>query len=157
MKAHELNAGRNRRPLRAGRGISAGRGKTAGRGTKGQKARTGKKLRPGFEGGQNPLSARLPKLPGFVSHRIKPQTVTLNTIAKLSNKQINSRILESAGLIDSRFYPTRLVATGKLTNPKSIELQGASVAAIAAVEAAGGSFKLVSLERKTSKKMKLDK
>lgn len=61
---------------RVGRGISAGQGKTAGRGTKGQKSRTGKKIKIGFEGGQNPLKHRIPKVRGFKSISKK----TLNVI-----------------------------------------------------------------------------
>ena len=65
LKLHHLRPapGSKKSKIRVGRGESGKRGKTAGRGTKGLKARG--KLRPGFEGGQTPLSMRLPKLPGF--------------------------------------------------------------------------------------------
>ena len=71
MKYNELSpvAGKSRK--RVGRGIAAGQGKTAGRGTKGQGARTGSSKRPGFEGGQNPLMQRLPKLAGFKSKAVR--------------------------------------------------------------------------------------
>ena len=75
MKYHELQVNSNRDARRVGRGISAGQGKTAGRGTKGQRSRTGSGRRPGFEGGQNPLMQRLPKLPGFRSIRVKAENV----------------------------------------------------------------------------------
>ncbi len=69
MKFNELNMTAKKSKKRVGRGIAAGHGKTAGRGTKGQNARTGG-VRPGFEGGQNPLMQRFPKLRGFtISHR----------------------------------------------------------------------------------------
>lgn len=61
---------------RVGRGIAAGGGKTAGRGTKGQNSRTGKDLPRRFEGGQTPLTQRLPKLNGFRS--IHPKAITVN-------------------------------------------------------------------------------
>jgi large subunit ribosomal protein L15 len=75
MKYNELQLGRDRKSKRLGRGISAGGGKTAGRGTKGQGARTGSKAKPGFAGGSNPLMQKLPKLPGFHSHKVKAETV----------------------------------------------------------------------------------
>jgi len=69
---------------RVGRGISAGQGKTAGRGTKGQKARTGanSNIPRTFEGGQTPMSQRLPKLKGFTSHRVKPLTLNVIRLAE---------------------------------------------------------------------------
>jgi len=69
MKYNELNISKDKNARRVGRGISAGRGKTAGRGTKGQKARAGSRRKPGFEGGQNPLMNRIPKLRGFKQFR----------------------------------------------------------------------------------------
>jgi len=66
---------------RVGRGIAAGQGKTAGRGTKGQKSRSGYNLPKRFEGGQTPISMRLPKLPGFTSHKRKPIVVSLDQIS----------------------------------------------------------------------------
>ena len=75
MKYHELTTTKNKKINRVGRGIAAGQGKTAGRGTKGQGARTGSSKKPGFAGGSNPLMQKLPKLPGFKSHRPKVETV----------------------------------------------------------------------------------
>ena len=65
LKLHHLQPapGSKKDLIRVGRGEGGRRGKTAGRGTKGLKARN--TLRPGFEGGQTPLSMRIPKLPGF--------------------------------------------------------------------------------------------
>ena len=84
MKFNELELTSNRSSRRVGRGIAAGQGKTAGRGTKGQKARTGNGRRPGFEGGQNPLVQRLPKLPGFRSNRTKPENINTTQLNKLN-------------------------------------------------------------------------
>lgn len=67
---------------RVGRGLSAGQGKTAGRGTKGQKSRSGFNIPKRFEGGQTPLSMRLPKLPGFTSHHKKAEVLSLDIISK---------------------------------------------------------------------------
>lgn len=63
MRLHDLKPaeGARRERKRVGRGIGSGHGKTSGRGQKGQKARSGGGVRPGFEGGQMPLTRRLPK------------------------------------------------------------------------------------------------
>lgn len=92
---------KDKKHKRIGRGISAGGGKTAGRGTKGQKARAGYDLPNRFEGGQTPLSLRLPKLPGFKSHRAKPEIITLDQLsAKFkSGDEINLAKLIEASLV----------------------------------------------------------
>ena len=76
MKYNELTLTADKQPRRVGRGISAGQGKTAGRGTKGQRSRAGSSKKPGFEGGQNPLKSRIPKLRGFKQFREQPITIT---------------------------------------------------------------------------------
>jgi len=78
----ELESTRTKTKKRLGRGISAGQGKTAGRGTKGQKARSGHNIPRRYEGGQTPLSMRLPKLPGFRSSKPKAVVVSLDTISE---------------------------------------------------------------------------
>jgi len=67
---------------RVGRGQGSGWGKTATRGTKGQKSRTGFKNKRGFEGGQQPLQKRLPKI-GFSSRVIKPYSINVEKVAKV--------------------------------------------------------------------------
>jgi len=68
---------------RVGRGQGSGMGKTATRGTKGQKSRTGFKNKRGFEGGQQPLQKRLPKI-GFSSRVIKPYTINVDKVTKVA-------------------------------------------------------------------------
>lgn len=67
---------------RIGRGISAGQGKTSGRGTKGQKSRSGHNIPKRFEGGQTPISLRLPKLSGFKRKKNSNELITLDQISK---------------------------------------------------------------------------
>ena len=67
---------------RPGRGISSGQGKTAGRGTKGQKSRSGHNIPKRHEGGQTPLSMRLPKLPGFKHQSQKVRLISLDQISE---------------------------------------------------------------------------
>ncbi len=145
MKYNELSVGSNRGPNRVGRGIAAGQGKTAGRGTKGQKARTGKKLRPGFEGGQNPLMQRLPKMPGFRSFRTKPATVYTDQLEAFGGKVVDNAVLAEAGIIPSAFGRVKLVVKGELTKKVQVKLQAASEAAIEAVQKAGGSFEQIAI------------
>jgi large subunit ribosomal protein L15 len=78
----ELVSVKSKTRKRIGRGLSAGQGKTAGRGTKGQKSRSGFNIPKKFEGGQTPLSMRLPVLPGFKSRKAKANIITLNEISK---------------------------------------------------------------------------
>lgn len=143
MRSHQLDTRSRKSARRKGRGISAGRGKTAGRGTKGQNSRTGGGVRPGFEGGQNPLIARLPKLPGFVSRRPRSATVTLADLDRLKAKTINNDALAAAGVIARPEQPAKVVASGQLKAAKSVSLQGASQAARAAIAKAGGKFTAV--------------
>lgn len=143
MKFHQLNTPRHKSKTRLGRGNSSGHGTTAGRGTKGQHARTGSRAKPGFEGGQNPLMQRLPKLRGFKSHRTPAETVYLSDLEALSAQAVTAESLAEAGLISSPYVSVKLLAKGSLAKKKTVKLPLASQSAIAAVEQAGGSFETV--------------
>lgn len=153
MKYHELNLTATKSPKRVGRGIAAGQGKTAGRGTKGQKSRTGSGRRPGFEGGQNPLVQRFPKLRGFTSHRTAAEVVYTGQLDKLGAK-VDNQTLADAGLVSSAFTFVKLVNTGSLTKKTTVRLQSASAGAIASLKKAGGTFEQIDRQArpKTSKK-----
>lgn len=140
MKYHELKITSYKTSKRSGRGISSGKGKTAGRGTKGQKARTGSKAKPGFAGGSNPLMKKLPKLPGFRSHRIPAETVYTGQLEQFGNKTVDAKTLAEAGLISSPYVQVKLVVKGELTKKVTVKLPAASETAIAAVQKADGSF-----------------
>ncbi len=139
MKFHELNVTSNRSSRRVGRGIAAGQGKTAGRGTKGQKSRTGNGRRPGFEGGQNPLMQRLPKLRGFRSNRVAMETVYTGKLDGLG-ANVDNFTLADAGLITSPYVRVKLVVKGDVTKKVTVKLQAASVTAVEALQKHGGSF-----------------
>lgn len=145
MKYHELSASTPKSAKRVGRGIAAGQGKTAGRGTKGQMSRTGAKKRPGFEGGQNPLAQRLPKLRGFTSKKPKAENVYTAQLDALAAKTVDTFALAEAGLVSSPFVRVKLLNKGDVTKKVTVQLQGASDAAIAAIQKAGGSFEKVGL------------
>lgn len=148
MKFHELDKEKKQSKVRVGRGISAGRGKTAGRGTKGQKARTGKKLRPGFEGGQNPLMSRIPKLKGFKSKRAKAQVVYTENLQLVSGKTIDNFTLTEAGLIASPYHAVKIITRGEVKKAFTVKVQGASKSALELIEKAGGSFESVDVPQR---------
>lgn len=157
MKFNELQTTRARKATRVGRGISAGKGKTAGRGTKGQRSRAGSGKKPGFEGGQNPIMQRLPKLPGFRSLRTPAETVYTGQLEAFAGKKVTTTVLAEAGLITNPYVVVKLIVQGELTKKVDVELQNASLRAIEAVEAAGGSFtKVDRLARPVTSKRKLE-
>lgn len=139
MKYNELNVSAKRASRRVGRGIAAGQGKTAGRGTKGQNSRTGNGRRPGFEGGQNPLMQRLPKLPGFTSKRPKAEVVYTGQLSDVG-ASVDNFTAYKAGLVSSPYVRVKLITKGDVTKKATVKLQAASESAIAAVQKAGGTF-----------------
>lgn len=156
MKFNELSVSSNRPARRVGRGIAAGQGKTAGRGTKGQGARTGSSRRPGFEGGQNPLMQRLPKLPGFRSNRTKAELVFTGQLDALA-PLVDNFTVASAGLVSSPYVRVKLVSRGDITKKVTVKLQAASETAIVAVQKAGGSFDKTDRVGRTAQEKKSDK
>ena len=146
MKLNQLSdrKGSHQARKRVGRGGGSGLGTTSGRGNKGQKSRSGVALM-GFEGGQMPLYRRLPKR-GFKNvFRKTYRVVNLGRLqvaidAKVVDaaKPVTAETLAAAGVIKSRKDGVRLLAKGTLSASIIIEVAGASKAAIAAVEKAGG-------------------
>ena len=159
MKYNELQIKASKKTNRVGRGIAAGQGKTAGRGTKGQMSRTGSKKNPGFEGGQNPLLQRLPKLRGFTSHKQASEVVYTGQLNILTDKLIDAGVLAKNLLISSEYVAVKLISKGEVTRKIDVKLNSASESAIASLNTAGGSFlKVPTVGRpKTSTKKKSDK
>lgn len=147
MKFNELTVASKKHGKRVGRGISAGQGKTAGRGTKGQKSRTGSSKKPGFEGGQNPLMQRLPKLRGFTSKRTANEVIYTGQLESFkANAKVDTFALAEAGLISNPFVTVKLVVKGELKKAVTLNIQAVSAAALDAVQAAGGSVNIVARE-----------
>jgi len=140
MKFNELQTTKKKTGNRVGRGIAAGQGKTAGRGTKGQGARTGWSKKPGFAGGSNPLMQKLPKLPGFRSHRPKLETIYTGQLEQFAGKTVDTNILAAAHLISNPYVKVKLIVKGELTKKVAVKLTKASAPAIVAIQKAGGSF-----------------
>lgn len=158
MKLNEIrdNPGARLKSKRLGRGIGSGKGKTSGKGVKGQKAREGVALN-GFEGGQLPIYRRLPKR-GFTNVNRKdyaPLNIGSVEAALESGKleagvTITEAVLSTAGLVRlGKVDGVRLLAKGTISKAVAIEVSGASAAAIAAVEQAGGSVKTL-VEKKAA-------
>jgi large subunit ribosomal protein L15 len=141
MKYNQLSLQKNKAKKRVGRGIAAGQGKTAGRGTKGQGSRTGKGRRPGFEGGQNPIMQRSPKLRGFKAFWDKPITFTTDKANALGGVVDNFTLFE-AGFIDSPYKSKKL----------TVRLQAASAAAEMMIQKAGGTYQKTAKPMRTSAK-----
>lgn len=139
MKYHELKVIPNGQGRRVGRGISAGQGKTAGRGTKGQRSRPGSGRRPGFEGGQNPLMQRLPKLKGFRAVKPAAETVYTGQLDGLG-ATIDNFTVAAAGLASSPYVRVKLIVKGELTKKVSVNLQAASLPAVELLQKLGGTF-----------------
>jgi len=94
---------------RVGRGQGSGNGKTAGKGHKGQRARSGYKEKRGFEGGQQPLQRRLPKI-GFTSKVVKPVAVNVEKYAQIKDmKEITVAALVEAGIVASKTNKVKLI------------------------------------------------
>lgn len=140
MKYNELQVKKNKSNNRVGRGIAAGQGKTAGRGTKGQNSRSGSSRKPGFEGGSNPLSQRLPKLRGFTSHRKVVDEVYTGQLNKLTVKLIDNNALAKSGLVENPYTKVKVITNGEITKALDVKLQLASKSAVTAIEKAGGKF-----------------
>src|SRR5438046_10218719 len=115
MKYHQLQIAKPKKAKRIGRGISGGQGKTAGRGTKGQGSRTGSTKKPRFAGGSNPLMQKLPKLPGFRSHRTPAEIVYTGQLERFAGKTVDAKLLAENGLISNPYVSVKLLVKGELT------------------------------------------
>jgi large subunit ribosomal protein L15 len=153
MKLNEItdNPGSSKNRIRVGRGIGSGKGKTGGRGVKGQKARTGVAIK-GFEGGQMPLHRRLPKR-GFTPPNAKDYNeVNIGRIQEAiaagklaADAPVTIEALVAAGVISKPRDGVKILGVGEISAKLAFEVAGASKSAIAAIEKAGGSVKLLNL------------
>ena len=156
MKLSDIadNSGARKKRMRVGRGIGSGKGKTSGRGGKGQTARSGVRIK-GFEGGQMPLHRRLPKR-GFNNvFRLDFAEINLDRLqeaidAKLVDvgSVVNAESLVKTGVLRRAKDGMRLLGRGELKSKLNIEVHGASKSAIAAVEKAGGTVKILAPAKK---------
>ena len=156
MKLNDLrdNEGATKNRMRVGRGIGSGKGKTGGRGVKGQTSRTGVAIK-GFEGGQMPLHRRLPKRGFnniFAKHFAEVNLGRVQTAidaGKLDAKAVvNAEALVKARVIRRALDGVKLLGSGELKAKIAFEVVGATKSALAAVEKAGGSVKVLTAATK---------
>ncbi len=147
MKLNEIsdNPGARKARTRVGRGIGSGLGKTSGRGQKGQKSRSGVAIK-GFEGGQMPLHMRLPKRGFNQPNRLTYAVVNIGTLQAAvdagriaAGSSVDAAALRDAGILTHARDGVRLLGRGALTAKLDLVVAGASAAARAAVEKAGGT------------------
>lgn len=146
MKLHELKPaeGSTKAVYRKGRGIASGNGKTAGKGHKGQKARSGGSIRPGFEGGQMPLSRRIPKR-GF-NNIFATEYVAVN-VDRLNDFEagaiVDADALIEAGIIKKTLDGVKILGNGEITKALTVRAAKFSKSAKEKIEAAGGKTEVV--------------
>lgn len=148
MFKHELRPakGANKERKRLGRGTGSGLGTTAGKGHKGQKARAGGGTRPGFEGGQMPMSRRIPKR-GFSNARFATvyEVVNLGDINELfkADDVVNAETLKAHRLIHGNKDGVKILGDGELTKKLAFTVDKVSASAEAKIKENGGTVKLI--------------
>jgi large subunit ribosomal protein L15 len=145
VKVHDLKPapGSTRDKRRVGRGIGGKGGKTAGRGTKGQHARG--YVKPGFEGGQMPLSRRVPKLKGFKNpFRIEFAVVNLDALQEFEGDEVTPDTLRAKGLVHKHGL-VKVLGRGELSRALRVSAHGFSKSAEDAIVAAGGTVEVLPL------------
>jgi large subunit ribosomal protein L15 len=146
MDLHTLKPaeGSTHRRMRVGRGRASGKGKTSGRGQKGQMSRSGSTHKPLFEGGQMPMSRRIP-IRGFKNiNRKELAPVNLTVLDKFEDgAEITEAVLREAGLVKGRCDGVKILATGELSKKFTVKAAAFSAAAKEKIEAAGGSCETV--------------
>ena len=145
MKLNELApaAGAKTEAKRKGRGPATGNGKTGGRGHKGQNARSGGGVRRGFEGGQMPITRRLPKR-GFHNHFAKDYvTVNIADLERFSGKEATVESLLEAGVISRAGDGLKVLGNGELKKAVSVKAAKFTATAKEKIEAAGGKAEVI--------------
>ena len=146
MKLHELETafGSTKAPKRLGRGIGSGLGKTSGKGHKGAKARSGGGKRPGFEGGQMPLTMRLPKR-GFTNKwRVEYEAINVDALNIFEDGMVVGPVeLLEYGIIKKMLDGLKIMGDGELTKKLTVQASKFTATAKEKIEAAGGSCEVI--------------
>jgi large subunit ribosomal protein L15 len=146
MRLSELSPapGARHKKKRVGRGPGSGWGKTAARGSKGQNSRAGGGVKPGFEGGQMPLTRRIPKR-GFTNIFKKNYTVVnlRDLSAFAADTVVDEEALRRAGLVKGQAGAIKLLGQGEVTVALTVRVQAVSAQARARIKAAGGRVEVV--------------
>ncbi|MCF2596642.1 50S ribosomal protein L15 [Pseudoflavonifractor phocaeensis] len=146
MNLHELSpaAGSNTKAYRKGRGNGSGNGKTGGRGQKGQWARSGGGVRVGFEGGQMPLTRRIPKR-GFHNIFAKPlEAVNVSALEKFEDGAVvDAKALLEKGILSKCEYGVKILGNGSISKKLTVQASAFSASAKEKIEAAGGKAEVI--------------
>ena len=145
MKLHDLKpaVGATTAPKRLGRGTGSGLGKTSGKGHKGAKARSGGGKRPGFEGGQMPLTMRLPKR-GFTNKwRVEYATVNVDRLNIFEDGEVVSPVeLIQAGILKNVQDGVKILGNGEIPKKLTVQANKFTATAKEKIEAAGGKVEV---------------
>ena len=145
MKLHDLKpaVGATTAPKRLGRGVGSGLGKTSGKGHKGAKARSGGGKRPGFEGGQMPLTMRLPKR-GFTNKwRTVYATVNVDRLNIFEDGEVVTPVeLVESGILNNVLDGVKILGNGEITKKLTVKAAKFSASAKEKIEAAGGKVEV---------------
>ncbi len=145
MKLHDLKPteGATTARKRLGRGIGSGLGKTSGKGHKGAKARSGGGKRPGFEGGQMPLTMRLPKR-GFTNKwRVEYATVNVERLNIFEDGTVVTPVeLIQAGILKNVQDGVKILGNGEITRKLTVQANKFTATAKEKIEAAGGKVEV---------------
>ena len=146
MKLHDLKpaVGATTAPKRLGRGVGSGLGKTSGKGHKGAKARSGGGKRPGFEGGQMPLTMRLPKR-GFTNiFRKEYFAVNIDRLEMFEDGAVVTPVtLIEYGIIKNVQDGVKILGNGEITKKLTVQANKFSESAKQKIEAAGGKAEVI--------------
>ena len=146
MKLHELKpaVGATTAEKRLGRGIGSGLGKTSGKGHKGAKARSGGGKRPGFEGGQMPLTMRLPKR-GFTNKwRTEYVAINVDRLNIFEDDAVVTPVeLIEMGIIKKIEDGIKIMGDGELTKKLTVQANKFTATAKEKIEAAGGKAEVI--------------
>lgn len=137
--------GRNKRRKRIGRGTGSGMGKTSGRGHKGAGSRAGSSRILGFEGGQNPILARIPKR-GFSNFQFRKlrQIVNLSSLDRFDDgARVDAEALAQAKLIDDASMAVKVLGNGELSKKLTVVASAFSAKAEEKISQAGGTCERV--------------
>lgn len=146
MKLHELKpaAGSRTPRRRVGRGLGSGMGKTSTRGHKGQWSRAGGGVRPGFEGGQMPITRRMPKV-GFIN--IFKKEFSLVNVKFLecfeAGTEVTPELMYQEGLVKKLQLPVKILGDGELTKALTVKAHKFSATAAEKIEKAGGKAEVI--------------
>ena len=146
MQLNEVrpNRGATKKRKRVGRGPGSGHGKTATKGHKGHQARSGGGKTKGFEGGQMPLTRRLPKFRFRNPFRVEYQVVNIGLLEERfeAGATVDIATLYEQGVLQSKYAPVKLLGNGNLTKKLQVKVTAVSESAKQKVEGAGGSIVL---------------